>query len=551
MSGPLFLGVDLGSQSLKLFITDAKLEPVVETTVSFDKDLPQYKTTGGFHIRGNTVTGPTLLWVEALERCFAQLLALKAPLHRVVAISGSAQQHGSVYWKRGALTKLQELDSSRTLTEQLGDCFATTESPVWMDSSTTKQCLMLERDLGGPANVAKVSGSRAFERFTANQIAKLLETEPAAMTQCERISLISSFLACLFTGGYAPIDVSDGSGMNLLDINTRTWSPALVHAVGSRHPSKTYNLMSRLGEVVESFAPVGHVNQYFAERYGLPKECQVIAFSGDNNNALVGLKIAKGDLAVSMGTSDTIFASIAKATPKELGHVFAHPIVEGSYMAMLCYANGSLTREKVRDRYVGADWPAFEAALQKTAPGNRGKIGYYFLNREIIPQGGQGVHLFSSDDRPAADSDWQEAEHVRAVVEGQFLSMRLHGSAIGLEITERSRIFVTGGGSRSRGILQVLADVFGAPVYKDVKGAVNSAAFGAAVRAAHGYHLLAEGLTHADSEQVYADMIKQQQTVELLASPHKANTAIYTKMLSRYESLETKVMDKVRAEARL
>ena len=40
----------------------------------------------------------------------------------------------------------------------------------------------------------------------------------------QRISLVSSFGACLFAGDYCPIDESDGSGMNLMNIRKRTWS---------------------------------------------------------------------------------------------------------------------------------------------------------------------------------------------------------------------------------------------------------------------------------------------------------------------------------------
>eukprot|EP01064_Diplonema_japonicum_P005039 TRINITY_DN13341_c0_g2_i1.p1 TRINITY_DN13341_c0_g2~~TRINITY_DN13341_c0_g2_i1.p1 ORF type:complete len:570 (+),score=143.13 TRINITY_DN13341_c0_g2_i1:63-1712(+) len=543
MSGPLYLGVDLGSQSLKLFIIDDKLEPVTEANVSFDKDLPHYQTTGGFHINGaafdKEVTGPTLMWVEALERCFAQLVAQKAPLDRVVAISGSAQQHGSVYWKRGALQVLQDLTPSRTLTEQVASCFVIPESPVWMDSSTTKECLDLETDMGGPKNVASITGSRAFERFTGNQIAKLLRTQPDRMEQCDRISLVSSFLASLLVGGYAPIDVSDGSGMNLLDIKSRTWCPKIVNVTASRYPKGSYNLSSRLGEVVESFTCVGQVSNYFSARFGLPATCKVVAFSGDNNNALIGLKLTGSDIAVSMGTSDTIFASLNKATPHEVGHVFAHPVIQGNFMAMLCYANGSLTREHIRDQNVGKDWTKFEASLARTPVGNHGCIGFYFLNREIIPQGGHGVHTFDVQEKA---KKFTGDEHIRAVVEGQFMSMRLHCAELGLEVTPKSRIFVTGGGSRSNGILQVLADVFGCPVLKDTKGAVNSAAFGAALRACHGDRLLRAGLTHADSEPLYSEMVASQQTYQLMASPRQQNTAIYTKMLPRYHALEAHVM---------
>eukprot|EP00755_Sulcionema_specki_P035127 Sspe_Gene.21432::Locus_8034_Transcript_1_1_Confidence_1.000_Length_2053::g.21432::m.21432/K00854/xylB, XYLB; xylulokinase len=541
MSGDMYLGVDLGSQSLKLFIIDANLEPITEATVGFDKELPHYCTTGGFHINGKRVTGPTLMWVEAMERCLAQLKANKAPLDRVVAISGSAQQHGSVYWKNGSLSKLQHLDPKRTLSEQLGDCFLT-ESPVWMDASTTEDCLALERAMGGAQEVSKITGSRAFERFTGNQISKLLREEPETMAQCERISLISSFLASLLTGGYAPIDVSDGSGMNLLDIKTRTWSAEAVNAIAAQYRGKgTYNLGGRLGEVVESFAPVGTISPYYAQRFGLNNKCRVIAFSGDNNNAMVGLKLCGDDMAVSMGTSDTIFASLRKATPCEVGHVFAHPIIPGAFMAMLCYSNGSLTREHIRNQVVGSDWGKFETALKNTPPGNKGHIGFYFVNPEIIPQGATGIHRFGpSGERVEAFPD--KKQDIRGVVEGQFLSMRLHAAQLGLEITSKSRIFVTGGGSRSTGMLQVLADVFGCSIYKDTKSAVNSAAFGAALRACHGNRLLQKGTNNADSEGLYQEMTTAQQTFDKIASPNPKNHELYTEMLKRYEALELKVV---------
>ena len=449
-----------------------------------------------------------------------------------------------MFWKNGALQTLQTLDSSRTLTEQLGSSFSITESPVWMDSSTTKECQELESEMGGFQKVADITGSRAFERFTGNQIAKLLRDQPDKMAETERIALISSFLASILTGGYAPIDVSDGSGMNLLNIKSRTWDPTAVNITASKFEKGSYNLGSRLGEVVESFAAVGQVAPYFTERFGIPKTCSVIAFSGDNNNSLIGLKLMGSDIAVSMGTSDTIFASLQKATPRPVGHLFAHPVIEGNFMAMLCYANGSLTREKIRDQYIGADWGKFEKSLKSTQPGNSGNIGYYFLSPEIIPQGGTGTHFFNNKNEKV--SDFTADQHIRAVVEGQFLSMRLHAAELGLEVGPKSRIFVTGGGSRSLGMLQVLSDVFGCPVMKDTKGAANAAAFGAALRACHGFKLLAAGATHEESEKLYTRMVGESQSYEKMATPNQSCHSIYTDMLPRYATLEKLVMSQAK-----
>ena len=97
-----------------------------------------------------------------------------------------------------------------------------------MDSSTATECSHLENAIGGPLELAKRSGSRAYERFTGNQISKIYKRNQSTYLNCERISLVSSFIASLFLGDYAPIDYSDGSGMNLLNIHSKNWDPELT-----------------------------------------------------------------------------------------------------------------------------------------------------------------------------------------------------------------------------------------------------------------------------------------------------------------------------------
>lgn len=73
--------------------------------------------------------------------------------------------------------------------------------------------------------LAKATGSRAYERFTGSQIRKIYQNKLRVYQATERISLVSSFACSLFVGKIAPIDLSDGSGMNLLDIHTLKWHP--------------------------------------------------------------------------------------------------------------------------------------------------------------------------------------------------------------------------------------------------------------------------------------------------------------------------------------
>lgn len=71
--------------------------------------------------------------------------------------------------------------------------------------------------------LANITGSCAYERFTGPQIRKMRRARPRIYKAAERISLVSSFACSLFLGKIAPIDLSDGSGMNLLDIHTKKW----------------------------------------------------------------------------------------------------------------------------------------------------------------------------------------------------------------------------------------------------------------------------------------------------------------------------------------
>ena len=71
---------------------------------------------------------------------------------------------------------LSSLDPAQpTLTSQLFPCaFSRPNAPIWQDSSTTRECNELEERIGGPQALADLTGSRAYERFTGNQIAKVM-----------------------------------------------------------------------------------------------------------------------------------------------------------------------------------------------------------------------------------------------------------------------------------------------------------------------------------------------------------------------------------------
>lgn len=500
---------------------------------------------------------------------------------KIAAVAGSGQQHGSAYFKTGSKAKLASLSPSSDLKTQLGGAFSVPNSPIWMDSSTGAQCAALEKAVGGPKALAGLTGSRAYERFTGNQIAKIAAQHAAAYGETERICLvsrtarpgvlewwsarprpslpdvargvcppapprpsptdtaplpspqISSLMCSVLAGAYAPIDFSDGCGMNLLDMRTRQWSPQVMAALASTAPG----LADKLGPSAASHSFVGTISPYFSTKYGLNPSASVIAWSGDNPNSVAGLGLREpGDVAISLGTSDTMFGITATPTPGVEGHIFVNPVAPSSYMAMLCYKNGSLTRERVRNEAAGGSWDAFNAMLAAQPAGNGGHVGFFIDQPEITPGIPKaGVRRFGPDGKRLPSSFPSPAHEVRAVVEGQFMSLRAHGESVGL--TSPRKVIATGGASGNPAITQVLSDVFGVPVY--VAAQTDSASLGAAYRALHG-QVVHEGRKFVTFEHILS--VGKGNELKLAASPSAAAHAAITKALPAYRAAERQVL---------
>ena len=588
-AGPVYLGLDMSTQSLKCTAIavdrgTGTLAVVHTASLNYDDELPVFGTHGGVvHRTGGedgAITSPTLMWVAALDKLLLKLQRGGFDFASVAAVSVSGQQHGSVYWAKGASKTLGGLDPRQPLAQQLVKSFAVAASPVWMDSSTGKQCKDREERTGGADKLARLTGSRAYERFTGNQIAKMAARTDAdgrsLLDGVERISIVSSFAATLLAGTYAGIDSSDAGGMNLMNILSRKWDAGQLDLTMDAPPGTLARMLGP--EPVDPRSIIGPISTYFVNRFGFKSNCWVAAASGDNPNSVAGVGLSKaGDLAVSLGTSDTVFGITADPKPGLHGHVFVNPVdPTSSYFAMLVFKNGGVVRQRVRDEYCthdeatrarlrtefdGDKWAMFTAALEGTPPGNAnaagvGQIGIYVDDPEITPHIARiGTHRFHFNRRASARKTRVKRvdiagfpdprAEVRAAVESRFLSMRLHAAYMG--IPAPTTVIATGGASQAPAVLQVMADVWGVPVF--VEKQPDAASFGAALRAAHAGQRYAEQ-RHAHrtghEENIGAGLTFSEVTKgafhrTLAAEPNPVAHSVYQAMLPHYELAEQAV----------
>ena len=515
----LFLGLDSSTQSLTAVLIDTDTRRIAgEWSLRFDAAAPQYGTVNGV-LRDNDPTvvhAPPLAWLATLDALLARMKAEGAPLAQIVAVAGSGQQHGSVYLNRFADEALAALDPARPLVDNLDHVLSRPTSPIWMDSSTALECEEITRGTGGRTALVEATGSAAFERFTGPQIRKFARREPHAYGETAHIALVSSFMASVLAGRLAPIDWGDGAGMNLMDIRQRTWHPK---ALASTAP----DLARRLPPLAPSWQIVGPIHAYFVRKYGFAPACSCIAWSGDNPCSVIGLGLVEpGQTAISLGTSDTYFGTMSecRTDPNGEGHVFGSPT--GDYMTLICFKNGSLAREKIRNDY-GLDWKGFSEALRATKPGNGGALMLPWIEPEITPRVLKpGLHRINLD---AANV----AANVRAVCEAQMLSMRLHAQWMGNRPT---RIMATGGASSNADLLQIMANVMGCPVWRIETTA--SAALGAALRAAHAGSPGTERPAWRDVVRGFCEPVAGSEV-----KPQPDAVAVYDAMLPRYAEAET------------
>lgn len=507
-----YLGIDASTQSIDGFVIDCDAGTVeYSAAVKFD-DIPGFDCTNGVLESDDPLVkhSDPLLWLEGLERVLMKLGEAGLDFSKVEAVSGSGQQHGTVYLNHQFLSSSWQ-NSDKSLVETFRPLLSRRTAPIWMDSSTTAECGEIAEAAGGESRVQSLTGSPPVERFSGPQIRKFYKSEPEKFRETASIHLVSSFLASVLAGRSAAIDFGDGAGMNLMNLETCNWDTDMLAATAP-------DLRSKLPSLSASDGVVGAISPYFHKKYGFNDDARVIVWSGDNPNSLIGCGgYAPGTAVVSLGTSYTYFAAMRspKVDPAGYGHIFGNPA--GGFMSLICFKNGALAQEEIM-RQFGISYSDFEEYFFSTPPGNDGNMMLPFFIPEITPL------VLEPEPAKRGEPDFIRNEKaryaVRAIVEAQAMSLRLYSEWIE-ETTALIR--VTGGAAKSDANCQVLADVFNASIER--LEVANAPALGAAMRCA-------EADRAADWSELTEKYcrVSQEKTVR----PVPENVAVYADMLEQY-----------------
>lgn len=436
-----FIGIDSGTQSTKAVVLDLKAKRVIAEARA------PHRMIGGLPA-GHMEQHPAE-WVQALETVIGAVVA-KVDAKAIRGIGVSGQQHGFV-----------PLDADGEVIRP---------AKLWCDTSTTEECAILTKKLGGEKAVIRLTGNSILPGFTAPKILWLKRHEPANFKRLRHVLLPHDYLNFHLTGEYF-MEHGDASGTALMDVRKRQWAKPVLAAIDAR-------LGEWLPKLSASAAAVGVVRPEVAARLGLAEGVVVSAGGGDNMMGAIGTgNVTPGVVTASFGTSGTIYAHTEKPVVDPRGEIAAFCSSTGGWLPLLCTMNVTTVTEQARQVF-GLDHAGLAAAVAAAPAGADGLVLLPYLAGERTPNvpAGSGVLL------GLTGQNFTAAHVARAAMEGVTLGMNYGLRRLAALGVTPKEIRVTGGGAKSPVWRQMMADIFGVPVVAMVED--EGAALGGAIQAA-------------------------------------------------------------------
>ena len=487
----LYVGIDLGTSAVKLLMMDetGKIHKIVSKT------YPLYFPHSGWAEQNPQD------WLDKTMEGFSELLS-NCDKSMVAGISFGGQMHG--------LVVLDEDDQ------------VIRPAILWNDGRTGEETDYLNQVIG-KEKLSEYTGNIAFAGFTAPKILWMEKNEPENFARIAKIMLPKDFLAYKLTGVFCT-DLSDASGMLLLDVKNRCWSDEMIKICHIRK--------EQLPRVYESYEKVGCVKPEIAKQLGIPANVVVAAGAGDNAAAAVGTgTVGNNRCNVSLGTSGTIFISSDQfgVDRHNALHSFAH--ADGTYHLMGCTLSAASSNKWwIKNILQAGDYHAEHGMIY-----GLGENNVYFLPYLM---GERSPH-----NNPLARAvffgmsmDTTRAQMTQAVLEGVAFSLRdclEVAKSLGITL---EKTCIVGGGAKSHVWQRIIANVLGLTV--EVPVCEEGPSMGAAMLAmvAHGAYANVE-VAAAKIVKISETLAPEPELVEKYNRKYQVFHKIYPAVRSLYDEL--------------
>ncbi len=422
------VGVDIGTAGTKTVLFDVQGRTLKSSMVEY----PLYQPQNGW-----AEQNPEDWWQAVVKtlRCVTQDID---PAD-IKAVGLSGQMHGLVM-----------LDEQNQVIRP---------AILWCDGRTSEECAEITRRIGAQ-RLVDLTANPALPGFTAAKIMWIKKYEPENDKKCRHILLPKDYIRFRLTGVYAT-EVSDASGMQLLDIRNRCWSEEVLEKLNIDK--------SRLAKVYESPEITGTMTRMAAQVTGLKEGTIVVGGAGDNAAAAVGVGVVTEKTAfTTIGTSGVVYAHTDKMLIDKKGRVHTFCCaVPGKWHVMGVTQAAGLSLKWFRDT----------CCAQELERGQELHISPYRIMDQLAGQAPVGSNklLFLSylmgERTPHLDSDARggffglSASHkkgdlIRAVMEGVCFSLRDCMEVLRELDIVISDMAVCGGGGNSALWRRILADVY-------------------------------------------------------------------------------------------
>lgn len=502
------IGIDIGTSATKTVMFDE----VFNVIFSSSQEYPMYQPQNG--------------WAE--QKCEDWRDAVLNTITDVVKKSGVNSEDIAGIGLSGQMHGLVMLDENN---EPLRP------SIIWCDQRTAKQCEEITEKVGAKRMI-EITANPAMTGFTASKILWVRENEPEIYAKCRHILLPKDYIRYVLTGEFAT-EVSDASGMQLMDIPNRCWSDEVLEKLDIDK--------SLLPKMYESPEVTGKITKEIAEKTGLSTNTVVVGGAGDNAAAAVGTGVVKdGRAFTTIGTSGVVFAHTSDVSidPKGRVHTFCCA-VPGCWHIMGVTQAAGLSLKWFRDNFCGD----FMERAEK-----EGKDVYYLMDKaaEEIPVGSNRlIYLpyLMGERTPHVDPDCRgvffglsaihtKADMIRAVMEGVAYSLKNCNDILNEMGAGVDEMMACGGGGTSSLWRQMLADLYECDV-KTVSSK-EGPALGVAILASVGAGI------YESVEKACDTAIK----IDKTCPPKKENSEAYAKFYDIYNSLYNHLKDDYKSLAK-